>query len=461
MSTPTISVTEAERGLVNALILRPQEFGREILSKIKKEYISNKKWRVFFSACQHIFLSGENPDLIALVEHLETAGELDSVGGIDAVASLTDRVGIDYNVSMCIGIVRRNWELHQLSKLANILARKTKGSNVDPHRLIQEAQHFLMELGVFDNDGEGLKHLRASVIASQRDIDKKRESRSRITGVSTGFRMLDDKTAGWQSTDFVIIAGRPSMGKTSFALNAIVHAGMAKKTVAFFSLEMSISQIVDRISSLMSQVDGYRIRTPYLLSHNDIHKLGEAFARIASDDFKVFVDDRAGLCPVDMKMALMELLLTEKKIDMVVIDYLQLMSPNPDEKTDSEQQNITSISKSIKGLAKEFNVPIIALSQLSRRPEKRENKKPELADLRGSGSLEQDADLVTFLFRKSYYEEIRGDEPDEEEIEAEPVDQRADVVELIIAKQRKGPIGLVKLGFRKDTGLFVNYLETA
>jgi replicative DNA helicase len=279
-------------------------------------------------------------------------------------------------------------------------------------------------------------------------IDQLYNQNEKITGIATGFTRLDEMTAGFQASDLIIVAGRPSMGKTALALGMALHAAQSKahpKTVAIFSLEMSKEQVCMRLLSAAGRLNMHRIRTGRL--HRDEW---QNLTRAASDlhESKIYIDDTPGISALEMR-AKIRRLRAEAGLDLVVVDYLQLMSGSGD--TESRQQEISDISRSLKSVAKELNIPIIALSQLSRAVENRPSKKPVLADLRESGAIEQDADLVMMIYRSDMY----ATDQDEEDEKSD----RGRVAEILIAKHRNGPTGLIKLTFLPELAKFENYIE--
>ena len=259
-----------------------------------------------------------------------------------------------------------------------------------------------------------------------------------LTGLTTGFHDLDQMTSGLQSSDLVIIAARPSMGKTSFALtlaqNAAIHA---QAVVGIFSLEMSKESLVMRMLSSEGHVDAHRFRSGYL-SRDEWARLAGALGTLA--ETKIFIDDTPGITVLEMRAKARRLAAEQKKLDLIIVDYLQLMSGSS-RRTESRQQEVSQISRELKGLAKELNVPLIALSQLSRAPEARTDHKPQLSDLRESGSIEQDADVVAFIYREEQYNRT---------------EENAGIAEILISKQRNGPTGTVKLAFLKEFTRFEN-----
>jgi replicative DNA helicase len=286
---------------------------------------------------------------------------------------------------------------------------------------------------------QGFTHIQpiAETVLAKVQEYAKRESHA-LTGLSTGFRDLDEKTSGLQKTDLIIIAARPSMGKTALCLTLAQNAAILEgAVVAVFSLEMSKEQLVMRMLSSEAKVDAHRFRTGYL-TRDEWGRLAEAIGTLS--EAKIFIDDTAGISVLEMRAKTRRLYAEQKRLDLIVVDYMQLMSGS--KKTESRQQEVSQISRELKALAKELQVPVIALSQLSRAPEARNPPKPMMSDLRESGSIEQDADVVAFIYREDYYK---------------PTEENAGIAELLISKQRNGPTGTVKLAFLKEFTRFENY----
>jgi replicative DNA helicase len=286
---------------------------------------------------------------------------------------------------------------------------------------------------------QGFSHIQpvAETVLAKVQEYAKRESHA-LTGLATGFRDLDEKTSGLQPTDLIIVAARPSMGKTALCLTLAQNAATLEGAcVAVFSLEMSKEQLVMRMLSSEARVDAHRFRTGYL-TRDEWGRLAQAIGTLS--EAKIFIDDTPGISVLEMRAKTRRLVAEQKKLDLIVVDYLQLMSGS--KRSESRQQEVSQISRELKGLAKELGVPVVALSQLSRAPEARNPPRPMMSDLRESGSIEQDADVVCFIYREDYYK---------------PTDENAGIAEILISKQRNGPTGTVKLAFLKEFTRFENY----
>jgi replicative DNA helicase len=378
-------------------------------------------------------------DFITLKEELSRAGDLDEVGGPAYIAALADGVPRSANIEYYARIVKEKATLRNLIHSANkILAEAYEGEQ-EPDLLLDEAERAIFSIAE-DRIRQGFVPLRDLVQDSFARIEKLQQSKGTITGVPSGFHDLDEMTTGFHPGDLVVVAARPSMGKTAFVLNIAQHVGThTPMTVGFFSLEMSKEQLFMRMLTSEARIDSHRFRTGYL-NEKDYGRLSQALGTLS--EARVYIDDTASIGILEMR-AKARRLKAEHGLDVLIIDYLQLMQGRG--RFESRQQEVSAISRSLKGLAKELGCPILALSQLSRAPEGRTDHRPQLADLRESGAIEQDADLVFFIYRPEVYDKD----------ETRPEDQG--VAEIIIGKQRNGPIGSVKLSFLNQFTRFENY----
>ena len=382
---------------------------------------------------------GDAIDFITLKEELGRAGDLEEVGGPAYIASLTDGVPRSANVEYYARIVKEKATLRNLIHSANKILAEAYEAEQEPDLLLDEAERAIFAIAE-DRIRAGFVPLRDLVQSSFTTIEKLQQMKGAVTGVPSGFADLDEITTGFQPGDLVVVAARPSMGKTSLVLNMTQYVGTSTDmTVGFFSLEMSREQLFMRMLTSEARIDAHRFRTGHL-TEKDYGKLSHALGTLA--EARVFIDDSASIGVLEMR-AKARRLKAEHGLNLLVIDYLQLMQGRG--RFESRQQEVSAISRSLKGLAKELNIPIIALSQLSRAPEGRTDHRPQLSDLRESGAIEQDADLVMFIYRPEVYEKE----------ETKPEDQG--VAEIIIGKQRNGPIGSVRLSFLNQYTRFENY----
>ncbi|MFQ5930559.1 MAG: replicative DNA helicase, partial [Acidobacteriota bacterium] len=382
-------------------------------------------------------------DLLTIKDELERHGELEAVGGATYLASLVDGVPKWANIEHYARIVKEKSLLRKLIHAANEILIRGFSNEESPLDLIE-----LAEKAIFDISQEkiqsGFVRLQDLLSETYKNIESLHERKELITGIPMGFVDLDRLTSGLQPCDLIIVAARPGLGKTSLALNVAQYAAVQKeKVVGFFSLEMAAQQLVTRMLCSEARVDSHKVRSGYL-SKEDWNRLAKAMSKLSRA--RIFIDDTPGIAIVEMRSKARRLK-AEHGLDLLVVDYLQLMSgasSGSRVRFENRQQEISAISRSLKGLAKELDIPLIAVSQLSRAPEQRRgDHRPQLSDLRESGSIEQDADLVLFIYREDLYN--KGERPDEEGI-----------AQIIIGKQRNGPIGTVKLAFIDQWTKFEN-----
>ncbi|HEX6642521.1 MAG TPA: replicative DNA helicase [Thermoanaerobaculia bacterium] len=392
--------------------------------------------RRIFRAMSRIFQKGGVVDPVTLSEELTQTGELESVGGVQYLAELMDAVPTAANVEYHAKIVRERALLRRLIEAATQIIQD--GYDVG-ERSVDELLD-LAEQRVFQvaqsNEREGFVWLKQILYSTFERIEQLQAAQGGVTGVSTGFPDLDRKTGGWQKGDLIIIAARPSMGKTAFVVGSALSAAIASRVpCAIFSLEMSKESLVQRMLCHEALVDLSRLLRGRL-SDDDYTRLAQAAGHL--NTAPIWIDDSGMMSPLELRAKARRLKADQPELGLIVVDYLQLMEASGGH--ESRQQEVSQISRSLKGLAKELGVPIIALSQLSRAPEQRSDHRPQLSDLRESGSIEQDADVVAFLYRPEYY-------MNEMEAEEQGMKGRA---ELIIGKQRNGPTGTVELYFRNE-----------
>jgi len=436
---------EAEMSILGGILLDNEAINRALEILIPED-LYRESHRKIFRAMIDLNERGEPCDLITLTSMLKKRGELEEVGGGAFLASLVDYVPTAANVAYYCKIVKEKGLSRKLITAATEIVTRGYDDQVEVEELLDKAQQTIFEIS--ENKLRPAFYPVGAVLKDTiRNLELLYEKKEHITGVPTGFIDLDEKTAGFQRGDLIIIAGRPSMGKTAFALNigqyAAIHGGQ-RTPVVIFSLEMSKEQLVTRLLCCESHVDASRVRTGHF-QENDWPKLIKAAS--ALHDAKIFIDDTAAISVMELR-AKCRRLKAEQGIGLVVVDYLQLMrgSSNPE----SRQQEISEISRSLKALAKELDVPVVALSQLNRSLESRTDKRPMMSDLRESGAIEQDADLIMFVYREAVYcekcknKELTCDEGHERN------------AEVIIGKQRNGPIGTVNLTFMGEYTKFEN-----
>ena len=404
-------------------VLKPEDFYRE----------DNK---TIYTAIMNLYAKAEPIDIITLKDELTSLGKLEPVGGLEYLATLPDKVPTTANVEKYIKIVEEKSILRSLIKTANELIQIGYDQNEEVEVLMDSAEKKIFDL-MQRKSQKGYSSIRDILVDSFTELEQLYNQKQHITGVASGFIDLDNKTAGFHNSDLVLIAARPAMGKTAFALNIASYAAVSANTpVVVFSLEMSKEQCANRILCSQAMVDSEKVAKGDI-SDEDWSKLAIASGEL-SESAGIFIDDSAGINIAEIRAKCRKLKL-EKNIGLVVIDYLQLIQGSGN--TKSREQEIAEISRSLKILAKEINVPVIALSQLSRAPEARPDHRPMLQDLRESGSIEQDADIVMFLYRDDYYN---------------PETEAKNIAEVIIAKHRAGPTGTVELLWMPSYTKFAN-----
>lgn len=401
-------------------VLRPEHFYREAHQKV-------------FAACQALFERNEPVDLITLANELTGRHQLEDMGGNQYLISLAEAVPTAANVVYHASIVRGKALLRELISAGTSIVSSCYEDTEPTEAMLDLAEKRIFEVSK-DRVRPSFRPIKSVLKSTFEDIERLYSRKGHVTGVPTGFTDLDNLTGGFQHSDLIIIAGRPSMGKTSLALGIVMHAAMEEGIpTAIFSLEMSMSHVVQRMLCAEARVEAYRLRTGRL-GDKDWPKLTTAAGRLS--EASIHIDDTPSMNVLELR-AKARRVKAEHGIGLLAIDYLQLLKGGG--RFESRQQEMTEICRSLKALAKELEIPIVALSQLSRAVEARDNKRPQLADLRESGAIEQDADLVAFIYRPGYYKALQA--PDEKEnYEAE----------LIVAKQRNGPTGPVSLTFRRE-----------
>lgn len=430
---------DAEQSVLGAVLL-DREAIYKAMKLLQPEDFYREGHKIIYEAMLYLNENGQPVDLITVSEHLRQQGALEKAGGVAYIASLAELVPTAANIEYYARIVEEKSLLRTLIHVSTRIAGMGYDEGEEPEKLIAEAEQMIMELGS-RKVATAFYSIKDILLDTLSHLEFLYNNKGGVTGVPTSFTDLDRICCGLQPSDFIILAGRPSMGKT--ALGLCIGYGAALKNnvpVAVFSLEMSREQLVQRILCAEAKVDQHRIRTGSL-DEEDWQNLHETAGKLARAP--IYIDDTAAIS-VRQVRAKAKQLQAEKGLGLIVIDYLQLMQGS--RRSENRQQEISEISRSLKGLAKELNIPVLALAQLSRSVEQRPNKRPVMSDLRESGSLEQDADLVMFIYRDEYYN---------------PESEKKGIAEIIIAKHRNGPVGTVELGFLKEYTKFVPLLKDA
>lgn len=401
--------------------------------------------RKIFEAIKSCYENKIPLDITTIKEELDKKKNLNAVGGIEYISEVIDSVAIASNVDYYIKIIKDKAVLRNLIDTATDIVTNAYEDEEDIIGLLDNAEKKILNV-VKERQTSEFIHIKDAIAIAQENLEKLSQNKTSITGLQTGFYDLDKASAGLHEGELIIIAARPGMGKTAFALNIATNAAQhTDKAIAIFNLEMPAEQLVNRMRSSVGQVDSYKIQTGQL-QHEDWKRINEANSQLAETNIEI-VDD-AGITAAEIKAKCRTLANKEKGLGLVIIDYLQLVTMGG-KRPESRQQEVSEISRALKTMAMELKVPVIALAQLARSAEKRENNQPMLADLRESGSIEQDADMVLFINRNDYYKA------------KEQLDQQKNVVaDIIIAKHRKGSTGKFQLLFELNMSNFRNYIAT-
>lgn len=428
----------AEAAVLGSMLIDPECIG-DVVDILQRDAFYRIEHRHIFEALITLYEKnkGVGIDAVLLRDELIKRNCLEEVGGVEYIAKILDSVPSSANVAYYAGIVKDKMLLRELIATAGEILDSAYNQTGEPHEALDEAEQKIF--AITDRNISGSASALKDLVIRSFELIENRQG-SHVTGLSTGYYELDDLTCGLQTGEMIIVAGRPSMGKTSLALNITEHLGLIDKIpIAIFSLEMGRQQLAERFLCSISEIDSQKVRRG-LLSDEHYKKLADACAELS--EAPIFIDDTSTLTPLELR-AKARRLKSRHDIQCIMVDYLQLMHLGPG-RIESRQQEITTISRYLKALARELNIPVIVLSQLNRSPEGREGHKPRMSDLRESGSIEQDADVIMLLHREDYYHRGQDDyEPN-------------NTAELIIAKQRNGPTGNIKLTFREKITRFEN-----
>lgn len=425
---------EAEMAVLGSMLLDEEAISVAVES-LEANFFYKDSHRKIFEAILGLFNTNKAVDLITLTDELKKNGHLEGVGGASFLTSLVNSVPTSANISHYVSIVKEKSILRSLINNATKIVSLCYESDGNIDEVVDSAEKFIFDVSDRRSQGSYV-HLKELVKGSIETIDKLYQKKAHVTGIPTGFIDFDIKTAGLQPSDLIIVAGRPSMGKSALALGIAEYAGVAEKIpLAVFSLEMSKEQLVQRMLCSHAKVDAHKVRTGYL-APSDWPRLTAAAGKLS--EAPIFIDDTPAISVMELR-AKARRLKSHQDIKLIVLDYLQLMRGTTG--IENRQQEISEISRSLKALARELSVPIVAISQLSRAVESRTDHRPQLSDLRESGAIEQDADVVVLILREEYYN---------------PTPDNQGIAEVIIAKQRNGPVGSLKLSFIKEFPRFEN-----
>ncbi|MDI6758727.1 MAG: replicative DNA helicase [Candidatus Omnitrophota bacterium] len=425
---------EAEMAVLGSMLLDENAISAACESINRDSFYQDIHAKIF-EAIINLYNSNKAVDLITLSDELKRAAVLDEIGGVSYLTSLANIVPTAANINHYVSIVKEKSILRTLINNATKIVSLCYESEGNIADVVDSAEKFIFEVSDKRTKGSYL-HLKEIIKDSIEQIDKLYQKKTHVTGIPTGYIDFDIKTAGLQASDLIVVAGRPSMGKSAFALGIIEYAGLIERLpTAVFSLEMSKEQLAQRMLCAHARVDAHKVRTGYL-AVSDWPRLTAAAGKLS--EAPIFIDDTPAISIMELR-AKARRLKAHHDIKLIILDYLQLMRGSNN--IENRQQEISEISRCLKALARELNVPIIAISQLSRAVESRTDHRPQLSDLRESGAIEQDADVVVLILREEYYN---------------PTAENQGIAEIIISKQRNGPVGSLKLAFIKEYTRFEN-----
>ncbi|MBN1870165.1 MAG: replicative DNA helicase [Candidatus Omnitrophica bacterium] len=425
---------DAEKSVLGSMLIDQEAIGAAV-EVLDEMWFYEEAHRKIYKAVLDLYQARKNVDLVTLSDKLKSDGLLEKIGGASYLSGIIDAVPTSANVEHYAHIVKEKGILRKLIQNATSIITDSYKFSGNIEEAVDNAERLIFEVADLKQSSK-TSHIKELVKEGIEKLDRLYQRKEHITGIATGFTKFDNMTSGLQPSDLIIVAGRPSMGKSALAISIAEKVGVdLKQGVAIFSLEMSKEQLVQRMLCSQARVDAHKVRSGFL-APSDWPKLTAAAGKLSES--KILIDDTPAISALELR-AKARRLKANNQVDLIILDYLQLMRGSTT--ADSRQQEISEISRSLKSLARELKVPIIALSQLSRAVESRQDHRPQLSDLRESGAIEQDADLVALLLREEYYnqtEENRG------------------IADVIIAKQRNGPVGTIKLTFIKEYMRFEN-----
>ncbi|MCM8800928.1 MAG: replicative DNA helicase [Candidatus Omnitrophica bacterium] len=428
---------EAEMAVLGSMLLDEEAIAVAIES-LDKDCFYKDAHKKIFEAIVNLYNNNKAVDLITLTDELKRNQILDEIGGVSFLTALVNTVPTTANISHYVSIVKEKAILRNLINNATKIVSLCYESEGNIDTVVDNAERLIFEICQRKPQGSYIP-IKEVVKDTIENIDKLYQRKEHVTGIPTGFIDFDIRTAGLQPSDLIVIAGRPSMGKSAFAIGIAEYAGVVKKIpLAFFSLEMSKEQLVQRMLCAHAKVDAHKVRTGYL-SVSDWPRLTAAAGKLS--EAPIYIDDTPAISVMELR-AKARRLIAHQEIRLIILDYLQLMRGSGI--AENRQQEISEISRSLKALARELNIPVVAISQLSRAVESRSDHRPQLSDLRESGAIEQDADVVVLILREEYYN---------------PTPENQGIAEIIIAKQRNGPVGSIKLAFIKEYTRFENLAQ--
>ncbi|MBO7672067.1 replicative DNA helicase [bacterium] len=439
---------EAEEAVLGAILKQPSVMNK-IVEMLSAEAFYLPAHRIIYGALKNLYDNNENIDIISVSENLNYSGKLESIGGRAYINDLLTNTVTTVNVKYYAKLIQESAIKRSLISAGSEIVSSGYEKQISVDEALDSAEKLIFDISSQKSSSE-MVHVKDIVMDTYEKIQYNYEHKGELTGVPTSFYDLDLMTNGLQKSDLIILAARPSMGKTALALNIAQNIALKSKVpVAIFSLEMSKQQLMQRMLCAESEVDAQRLKTGDLHS-KDWEKIASAMNAFAQAP--IYVDDTSGCTITDLRAKCRRLKMKEKNLGLIVIDYLQLMEGIGKE---DRLQQISAISRGLKILAKDLDVPVLALSQLSRAVEQRTGNKPQLSDLRDSGAIEQDADIVMFIYREDYYKQTEGSEEESNAPKAANGES-----EIIIAKHRNGPVGSIKLLFQGNITKFKNPIST-
>ena len=440
---------EAERAVLGGIFLNADTLP-DAQEYVTADDFYKKSHRLLFQAMTDLQDNGTAIDTVTVTDYLDNHNQLDDIGGAGYITDLVASTPIASNVVYYAKIVQQKSTLRKLISTAQSIASRSYTEQDDVEGLVEDAERQIMDVSENRNQA-GFKQIKDVLNQAMAQIDQLYQNDQTITGLPTGFRDLDKITTGLHEDEMIILAARPAVGKTAFALNIAQNVGTkTDKSVAIFSLEMGAEQLVNRMLCSEGSIDANHLRTGQL---NEEEWQNLIIAMGSLSKAKIYMDDTPGIRMAEIRAKCRRLAREQGDLGLIIIDYLQLIEGSGQE---NRQQEVSAVSRQLKKLAKELHVPVIALSQLSRGVEQRQDKRPVLSDIRESGSIEQDADIVAFLYRDDYYRDAEGDEDDDDQGGNDDGDDNVGEVEVIIEKNRSGPRGTVKLLFVKSYNKFTN-----
>ena len=430
---------DAEQSILGSMFLSDKAL-QKIIETINKDMFYLDSHRKIFEVIKNLADKKSPIDITTVTAELERKKLLNQVGGVEYLTQIINSVPTAANADEYVKIVEEKFLRRNLIEAGTEIANAGFSSTDDIGDILDDAEKKIFDV-IRNRRGSEFKSIQDVLFKAQSDLEKLSSMKGEITGVPCGYTDIDKLTSGFHENELIIIAARPAMGKTAFALNMAVNMALThKKSVALFNMEMGAEQLISRMLSSVGQIEANKLRTGRL-EHQDWKRVNEAISRLA--DTKVYIDDTPGVTVSEIRAKCRRLANSSDGLDCVIIDYLQLISGSA-KYAGQRQQEVSEISRSLKTMAMELKVPVIALAQLSRSVEGREEKRPLLSDLRESGSIEQDADIVAFLYRDDYYNKEAA------------IDENTSKSEFIIAKHRNGPTATVNLVFKRDTSSFFN-----